>query len=253
MINYLKKLIKPYVANYVGRKLPLTWVKRDNNAWLGKLLSGESISPPPSSLGVKIEKRAEQTNKKGAQPLWEGYTNNNDRGGEERMPNMVRTHAAMGNLYTYLVEQKKPDIIVEFGTAFGVSGMYFLAGLEHNKKGKLLTFDPNTVWATLAKENLSSISNKFELTNGTFEDNINRVLPEGQYIDIAFIDAIHTREFVYPQLEIVLSRSKKGTIVIFDDITFSEDMRLCWQELSQDERFTCSVDVAQRVGIVEVK
>jgi len=97
-----------------------------------------------------------------------------------------------------LVQKRKPEIIVEFGTAFGVSGMYFLAGLNLNKKGKLLTFDPNTVWAKLAKDNLSKISDRFKLTNGTFEDNIDNVLPEGQHIDIAFIDAIHTKEFVLP-------------------------------------------------------
>ena len=59
----------------------------------------------------------------------------------------------MRNLYSYLVQKRKPRIIVEFETAFGVSGMYFPAGINANNEGKLLTFGPNDVLAKLAKSN----------------------------------------------------------------------------------------------------
>ena len=82
--------------------------------------------------------------------------------------------------------------MVEFGTAFGVSGMYWLSGLESNNFGELLTFDPNEVWAEIARKNLSGISNRFQLVNGTFEDNIDAYLGSDRQIDMAFIDVIHT-------------------------------------------------------------
>jgi predicted O-methyltransferase YrrM len=91
------------------------------------------------------------------------------------------------------------------------------------------------------------------LTIGTFEENIGQVLPAGKKIDLAFIDAIHTREFVMPQMEIVLKYSQPGTIIIFDDINFSQNMRDCWEDVARDSRFSASVTCGDRVGVVEVK
>ncbi|MEO5788601.1 class I SAM-dependent methyltransferase [Gelidibacter sp.] len=245
-------MIKPYVISRIGRKLPINWVKKDEGSWLAQNLIGDFIIPPINSYCTKIEQLAEHTNQKGNQPLWEGYHGNNI-GSSSRKPNTVRSVPAIGNLFAYLVQEKKPEIIVEFGTAFGVSGMYFLAGLNKNEKGSLLTFDPNEVWAKLAKENLLQISNRFKLTVGTFEENIDNILLHNQNIDIAFIDAIHTKEFVIPQLEIVIARAKKGSIIILDDINFSADMINCWEEVSNDNRFISSLSIGDRVGMLELK
>lgn len=252
MYTAIKKIIKPYIRKHINSKIPINWVKREDGSWLSQTLSEVYIIPKKSSYSGKIEKLAHQTNKQGAQPLWEGYAGNNI-GGSTRMPDGVRTTPAMGDLYTHLVKELKPKIIVEFGTAFGVSGMYFLAGINFNHKGRLLTFDPNEVWAKLAEDNLSQISDRFKLTIGTFEENIDRVLPQGQSINLAFIDAIHTKEFVVPQLEIVVAKSSSGAIIILDDISFSENMKECWKEVSCDSRFVSSALLGNRVGILELK
>lgn len=112
----------------------------------------------------------------------------------------------MGNLFANLVKKRKPSVIVEFGTAFGVSGMYWIAGLEANNYGELLTFEPNKVWAEIARKNLSAIGSRFQLVIGTFEENIDLYLGHDRRIDIAFIDAIHTSEFVIPQFKLVIDR-----------------------------------------------
>ena len=78
------------------------------------------------------------------------------------------------------------------------------------------------MWRNLAICNLSQISYRFKSIAGTFEDNIDNVLPQDQRIDLAFIDAIHTKEFVVPQLEIVIARCSDKAIIILDDINFSE-------------------------------
>ncbi len=169
------------------------------------------------------------------------------------MPNLVRTKSSVGDFFTYLVIQKKPNIIVEFGTAFGVSGMYFLSGIETNKKGELLTFEVNKNWAELAFKNLEQISKNFKLTVGTFEENIEDCLEKNRLIDIAFIDGIHTKEFVIPQLEIVVKHCNKGALIILDDIDFSENMAECWAEVSMDNRFISSLKLGNRVGVLELK
>ncbi len=250
MLNTLKKILRPYYINYVGRKIPLEWIQRDAQSWLVQNLGQDFVKPPIGPMATFIEKRAILTNEQGEKPLWDGYLGAVKT---TRSSNQVRTQPTMGNLFTHLVQRKRAENVIEFGTAFGVSGMYFLAGLKANNFGQLLTFDPNDVWAQLANENLKQMGHPYQLTIGTFEENIEKVLPVGQFIDVAFIDAIHTQEFVLPQLEIVLKYSKPGTVIIFDDINFSADMEECWIKVSRDSRFCSSVTVGDRVGIVELR
>jgi hypothetical protein len=69
---------------------------------------------------------------------------------------------------------------------------------------------------------------------------------------LASIDAIHTRDFVLPQLEIALSKCDDKAIIILDDINFSSDMKACWDTVSRDERFLASAALGERVGILEL-
>ncbi len=251
MFITIKKTMKGLLRKDKSQKIQIHWIKKDEDSWLSQEFKNPFIVLDRTVYSEKIEKLAQQTNELGPQPLWEGYAGNNI-GGPARMPSEVRTPADMGDLFTYLVQKRKPNVVVEFGAAFGVSGMYFLAGIESNSKGKLLTFEPNDVWAKLAKANLSQISDRFNLICGTFEESIENSLPHDKYIDIAFIDAIHTKEFVIPQLEIVVAKSSSKAIIILDDINFSENMKECWEEVSTDSRFSSSAALDNRVGILEL-
>ena len=251
VFSIIKQSAKRFIVNFRNKNIQIDWIKKDDHAWLPQQFEEDFITPKKSIYSERIEKLAQQTNKLGPQPLWEEYAGNNI-GGSTRMPNSVRTNTSMGNLYTYLVQKKQPGIVVEFGTAFGVSGMYFLAGMETNNKGQLLTFEPNDIWRNLAIQNLAQISQRFSSVAGTFEDNVENTLPQGQHIDIAFIDAIHTKEFVIPQLEIITEKSSDQAIIILDDINFSDSMEECWEEVSMDSRFSCSARLGERVGILEL-
>ncbi|MCP2729728.1 O-methyltransferase [Limnofasciculus baicalensis] len=254
MLQMAKRTIKRLFFTE-KREIPICWVRHSQTYWLTQQFAEDIIKPKKSPYSQKIEQIASETNSLGRQPLWDGYLTNdpaNDRG-STRMPNNVRTASVMGDFYTSLVTKRRPNLIVEFGTAFGVSGMYFLAGLEANQEGELLTFEPNKIWADIARKNLNQISNRFNLTIGTFEENIDQLLLNSKTIDVAFIDAIHTSEFVIPQLNIVIERSSPQAIIIIDDINFSEDMKNCWEEVSADSRFAASAKLGNRVGILELK
>lgn len=254
MIRFIKKTIKTILFP-PKRELEIRWVQKNEASWLTSQLKGRVIKPSINPFSHQIEQIAKETNDSGPQPLWEGYQSGDpgNKRGNTRKSNEVRTDSVMGDFYAELVRNRKPTIVVEFGTAFGVSGMYFLSGLEVNANGRLLTYEPNDVWAGFAKNNLSKISNRFQLTVGTFEENIDKHLGDNQKIDIAFIDAIHTSAFVFPQLDIVVNRSKPGTIILLDDINFSPDMEDCWDKVSKDPRFSASAFIGNRVGVVEVK
>jgi predicted O-methyltransferase YrrM len=232
--------------------IPITWHKQHPGSWLARHFTEPMITPEPSSFSERIEALARATHALGPQPLWRGYGADN-RFGPTRLPDQVRTASAMGDVFSALVRARRPRTIVEFGTAFGVSGMYFLAGLEQNEGGLLWTFEPNETWAELARQNLAAISPRHRLTIGTFEQQVEGCLGADERIDLAFIDAIHTSAFVLPQLELVLARTSPDALVILDDIHFSSEMRACWEQVALDARFRASLALGQRVGLLELE
>lgn len=222
---------------------PLSWQKRGGS--LAKILNS-SFRLPTSTLESRIEKLARDTQRGGALTLWERYL----QPGAVRFPDTVRSDRNAGRFYSWLVTTRRPNIVVEFGTAFGVSGMYWLSGLLQNDSGILLTFEPNERWREIAVRNLTAIGGRFKSYLGTFEDNVQAAL-DGRSIDIAFIDAIHTSEWVLPQFEIVCRYLAPKGIVVLDDIDFSPDMAKCWLAVAADPRVVAAVRFGERVGILE--
>jgi predicted O-methyltransferase YrrM len=141
--------------------------------------------------------------------------------------------------------------IVEIGTAFGVSGMYWLSGLEEAGEGRLLTFEPNAVWQSIAKRNLSIISDRAASVASTFEDAIaSGQIPE-RSLDILFIDGIHTASAVRAQIDAALRLLKEGAIIVLDDIQFSPGFYGYWKDLANDSRVKASFEVEGRLGLIE--
>jgi predicted O-methyltransferase YrrM len=202
----------------------------------------------------EVEARAKETQAFGDRPLWEGY-----RGVQQyptstvgvRSSNQVRTPAVNGTLFAWLAEQRAPDIVVEFGTAFGVSGMYWLTGLKRAGGGWLFTYEPNTDWSAIADASLAAISPDYTLTEGMFEDNAAATLAPAS-CDIAFIDAIHTSDFVLRQWQVLTPFMRPGGLVLFDDIGFSKDMAQCWDSLAAMPEAKASLRFGNRLGIVEL-
>ena len=219
-------------------------------------ISPEAFTPQAFDGGIvsAIEARIQATAKLGKLPLWEGYRHVENYArpaaeNEARSINQVRSAALTSRFYAWLVTVKRPEIVVEFGAAFGASGMYWLAGLEAADHGRLFSFEPNPDWFPLAQANLAAISPRGKIVNGTFEDNISVIdgAPE-----ITFIDAIHTRDFVMTQFALVKSIAAPGALVIFDDIDFSADMKACWAEIAADPTHQAVWQIGKRVGMVEL-
>ena len=86
------------------------------------------------ALFTRIEEAITATNDLGRLPLWDDYKKLTDYGrpigdNPKRKMSEVRTKAEFCRFYAWLAEQIAPEAIVEFGAAFGASGMYWLAGL----------------------------------------------------------------------------------------------------------------------------
>jgi predicted O-methyltransferase YrrM len=224
--------------------LSLEWLNA--GGWLGTHLTG---SVPEAPRKRHVEAVAKATERLGPQRLADEY----GEPGGERTPAVVRSSSRAGDVYAWLARERRPATIVEFGAAFGVSGMYFTAGLEAAGTGHLYSFEINRAWADIAERNIRSVSNRFTLTRGAFEDCVTDVLAAP--IDIAFVDAIHQYDFVMRQVEILEPRMSPGGVILFDDIDFAKPgarMGEAWRDLAGRPDVVAAVEVNGRLGIIEL-
>jgi predicted O-methyltransferase YrrM len=235
----------------------LEWSRR-GDGWLSRAFASDTLPPTRHAKTEQIEAIAAEIAKVGAQPLWSGYEAVYRKRGDMpfanaalmRQPHQVRSQPEMGSLFAWTAEQRRPDLIVEFGTAFGVSALYWSAGLDTAGCGHLLTFEPNAVWHGIAASHLRGFSTRVTPVLGTFEDEIDNARGS-RTIDIAFVDGIHSSDFVDPQVEALIARLSPNGLIFLDDIAFSPDMAGCWQRWAVDERVHASVAIRKRVGILE--
>jgi predicted O-methyltransferase YrrM len=152
-----------------------------------------------------IQSRAERTNVEVGESLPWHFNSG------KRIPAQVSTGPVYGQFYADLRRRKRPDNVIEFGTASGVSGMYWTCTLDAAGHGQLHSFEVNPDWAAVASRNMAAVGTRFHLTVGAFEDYAHAV----KEVDIAFIDAVHTKEWVISQFDLVASRCRTGAIVLW--------------------------------------
>lgn len=108
-------------------------------------------------------------------------------GGEGfNMFNTGGVEVEVGNFLYSLIRIMRPELIVETGTHFGISDLYFLLGLRENKKGKLVTIEFNPPFYKMAQALFEylELDSRVEL----FRGKVNKYKHNGESIDILFLD-----------------------------------------------------------------
>ena len=71
------------------------------------------------------------------------------------------------------------------------------------------------------QRNIRSVSNRFTLTHGAFEDYVAEVLTAP--MDVAFVDAIHGARLRNAAVRLLEPRMSPGGVILFDDIDFKSN------------------------------
>lgn len=243
-LSIAKTRVKMALPLGLSAHLPLIWERRAN--WLGANLPEGKFPANTFRAERMIERCTSETQRLGGF-LPHGIYGKDDL---KRDAQMVRATRGLGRFYNWLVVNRKPEVVVEFGSAFGHSGMCWLAGLEENGAGELFTFEINPVLQKIAAKNLAAIGSRFLSFAGSFEDHLDEAIQDRK-IDIALIDGVHTSAWVLPQFDTVVRRMKPGGIVIVDDIVLTDDMKSAWKTIAHDPRGAAAVAV-DRTGVFEV-
>lgn len=144
-----------------------------------------------------------------------------------------------GTFLHLLSAAAKARNILELGACAGLSGCY-LSATEHCRR--FVTVEGAPALAAIAARSLQQAGHRATVINALFDEALDRLLPPEEPLDLAFIDGHHEKIATLHYFERIAPHVRPGGLVIFDDISWSSDMRDCWNDVVADCRLTDVVD-----------
>ncbi len=152
-----------------------------------------------------------------------------------------------GHLLYRLSEEFGAPSVVEFGTSLGISTMY-LASAATGVPVFTMEGCPET--AAVAERNFEKLGLKnITVLKGSFDDSIPELKAKAGNPGLVFIDGDHRKDAVLRYFSRVVDMAGPDTVVVLDDINYSEEMGEAWEEIRRHPEVTLSVDI-YRMGLV---
>ena len=169
----------------------------------------------------------------------------------ERKISDIAKHSAKqakyGQLLFRFVNHFHPDTILELGTSLGISTLYLAMA---SQKSKVITIEGCPEIAAAAKNNFERAGAKnIEQVVGNFDDILPLILSKNPKCDFIFIDGNHRKEPTLKYFEQCLSVLSNDSIIIFDDIHWSDEMEQAWEQIKAYPSVTITLDLFF-IGIV---
>jgi predicted O-methyltransferase YrrM len=155
-----------------------------------------------------------------------------------------------GELLFRLVRYLQPAYILELGTSLGISTAYQALA---SSDASIVTIEGCYDLAKKAAENFDYLGIKnVKQVIGNFDRLLEANIAEIPKIDFAFIDGNHRKDPTVSYFESCLRKSHNETVLIFDDIHWSEEMNEAWKIICSHNSVTLTLDLFQ-FGIVFLK
>ncbi len=140
-----------------------------------------------------------------------------------------------------LVKHYQPKTIIELGTSLGITTSYLSSA---NPGATITTIEGSQAVATIANQNFTNLALKnIQLLQGNFDDLLPSVIRQRSSIDLAYIDGNHRYQPTIDYFHQLLPIIHNNTILVFDDIHWSEEMERAWNEIKQHSSVRCTVDI----------
>jgi predicted O-methyltransferase YrrM len=163
----------------------------------------------------------------------------------QRKISAITYHSAKPAKYAQLlyriINYFKPQNILELGTSFGFSTMYMASA---NKKAKIITLEGCSETAKVAMENFQRLGLKnTEQVTGDFNHTLDEAINKFESLDFVFFDGNHQKEPTLNYFQKCLGKSHNKTVFIFDDINWSAEMKVAWEEIQNHPKVTVTIDL----------
>lgn len=152
----------------------------------------------------------------------------------------------LSNLYERICHYNDSKYIVELGTAMGINTLY----LANNNSKKVFTFEGSQSLINIALTHFELFDKQnIKLIEGNIDKTLPQFLQATDKINFVLMDANHRYEPTIRYFNQLVRRLNEKSIVVIDDIHWSEEMEKAWKELHKHELVYGSIDL-YRCGIL---
>ncbi|MCX6245314.1 MAG: class I SAM-dependent methyltransferase [Bacteroidetes bacterium] len=155
--------------------------------------------------------------------------------------------APVGRILFRLVKQFQPAVMVELGTSIGMSTSYLATG---NPMGEVITVEGCAETAEAARKNFEHLGlSNIRQVVGAFDEVLPLLLRKLGKVDLFFIDGNHRKTPSLNYFNQCLQHIHNDSVLILDDIHWSEEMEEAWDEIRAHPSVTVTIDLF-RMGLV---
>lgn len=156
----------------------------------------------------------------------------------------------LAQLLYRLAKEFKPENIIELGTCLGITTAYLSLAAPH---AQVITMEGCPQTAATAQQNFDELRLKnISLRIGNFDDNLPEAINSLQKLDFVFVDGNHRKDATLNYFKWCLPKVHENSILIFDDIYWSEGMKEAWREIKSHPDVMVTVDLFW-IGLVFFK
>ena len=140
----------------------------------------------------------------------------------------------------------EPSVILETGTALGLGTLALALGAPG---ARTYTLEGDPALAARARQLFEDHSlRNITLLEGSFEKKLPEVFARERQIDLVFLDGHHEEKATLKYFDMLLPHLHEKSVVVVDDIHWSQGMLRAWDSLRRHDRVSLSVDLF-RMGI----
>jgi predicted O-methyltransferase YrrM len=146
-----------------------------------------------------------------------------------------------GQLLYRMIKYYQPANLLELGTSLGITTSYMAMAAPNSR---IITMEGAGEVAAVAKKNFESLQlQNIELIEGNFDTLLPAVISRLSSAGFSFIDGNHRLQPTIQYFEILLSKTNNFSIIIVDDIHWSNEMEQAWNYCKDHPAVTISIDL----------
>ena len=153
----------------------------------------------------------------------------------------------IGAFLFYLAKWLNAENILEIGTSVGMSTLYLASACP---KANIITLEGDKQRVKYAKHSFEFMNfNNISVIEGDFDVTLIQAIDKLPKLDMVFFDGNHSPEPTLRYFKQCLKSKHDGSVFVFDDIRWSNEMFKAWQVISQHNSVSVSIDMFN-VGVI---
>lgn len=156
----------------------------------------------------------------------------------------------LAQLIYRLAKENQPSHILELGTCLGLTTSYLSKACP---EADIVTIEGCPETAKAAYKNFQDLElENVELRVGNFDNLLPEFISQSDRLDFVYVDGNHRKDATLNYFNWCLPKVHEGSLLIFDDIYWSEGMKEAWEEIKSHPDVTVTIDLFW-IGLVYFK